>query len=70
LLWALRQVSGQPLPVVIDAPLGRLGSDYRRNLVERYFPRASQQVILGSTGTEVDAKFFAAKYLSANNFAF
>jgi DNA sulfur modification protein DndD len=70
LLWALRQVSGRPLPVVIDAPLGRLDGDHRQNLVERYSPRASQQVILCSTGTEVDAEFFAAKPLSANNFAF
>jgi DNA sulfur modification protein DndD len=60
LLWALRQVSGRPLPVIIDAPLGRLDSDHRQNLVERYFPRASQQVILLSTDTEVDAEFYTA----------
>jgi DNA sulfur modification protein DndD len=60
LLWALRQVSGRPLPVLIDAPLGRLDSDHRQNLVERYFPHASHQVILCSTDTEVDAEFYAA----------
>ena len=60
LLWALRQVSGRPLPIVIDAPLGRLDSDHRRNLVERYFPQASHQVILFSTDTEVDANFYAS----------
>jgi DNA sulfur modification protein DndD len=60
LLWALRQVSGRPLPVLIDAPLGRLDSDHRQNLVERYFPHASHQVILFSTDTEVDAEFYAA----------
>lgn len=58
LLWALRQVSGRPLPIVIDAPLGRLDSDHRRNLIERYFPQASHQVILFSTDTEVDANFY------------
>jgi len=60
LLWALRQVSGRPLPVLMDAPLGRLDSDHRQNLVEHYFPHASHQVILCSTDTEVDAKFYAA----------
>lgn len=60
LLWALRQVSGRPLPVIIDAPLGRLDSDHRQNLVEHYFPHASQQVILFSTDTEVDSDFYAA----------
>ncbi len=59
MLWALRQVSSRPLTVVIDAPLGRLDGDHRQNLVECYFPRASQHVILGSTGTDVDAEFFA-----------
>ncbi|OQA22554.1 MAG: chromosome segregation protein [Chloroflexi bacterium ADurb.Bin360] len=60
LLWALRQVSGHPLPMIIDAPLARLDSDHRRNLVEHYFPHASHQVILSSTDTEVDEDFYAA----------
>lgn len=60
MLWALRQVSGRPLPVIIDTPLGRLDSDHRRNLIEHYFPQASHQVIIFSTDTEVDAEFFMA----------
>lgn len=60
MLWALRQVSGRPLPVIIDTPLGRLDSDHRHHLIERYFPQASHQVILFSTDTEVDAHFFGA----------
>lgn len=59
MLWALKQVSGRPLPMIIDTPLGRLDRDHRRNLVERYFPRASHQMIIFSTDTEVDANFFA-----------
>ncbi|MBD2315114.1 DNA sulfur modification protein DndD [Desertifilum sp. FACHB-1129] len=52
-LWGLARVSGRQLPVAIDTPLGRLDSSHRQNLVERYFPSASHQVILLSTDTEI-----------------
>jgi DNA sulfur modification protein DndD len=52
-LWGLARVSGRSLPVAIDTPLGRLDSSHRTNLVERYFPTASHQVILLSTDTEI-----------------
>ncbi|MFB2875735.1 DNA sulfur modification protein DndD [Floridanema aerugineum] len=52
-LWGLARVSGRHLPVAIDTPLGRLDSSHRQNLIERYFPAASHQVILLSTDTEI-----------------
>lgn len=55
-LWGLAKVSGRRLPVAIDTPLGRLDSSHRTNLVERYFPSASHQVILLSTDTEIGKK--------------
>lgn len=55
-LWGLARVSGRRLPVAIDTPLGRLDSSHRTNLVERYFPSASHQVILLSTDTEIGEK--------------
>ncbi|BAY70526.1 hypothetical protein NIES23_33310 [Trichormus variabilis NIES-23] len=55
-LWGLAKVSGLRLPVAIDTPLGRLDSSHRQNLVEKYFPAASHQVIRLSTDTEIGKK--------------
>lgn len=58
MLWGLAKSSGLPLPAIIDTPLGRLDSSHRCNLVERYFPNASHQVILLSTDEEICAGYF------------
>jgi len=60
LLWALRDLSGKPFPIIIDTPLGRLDSDHRDHLVNEYFTRVSHQVILFSTDTEIDQEYFKA----------
>ena len=54
LLWGMARVSGRPLPMIIDTPLGRLDSYHRSNLVKHYFPSAAHQVVLLTTDTEVD----------------
>lgn len=55
LLWGLMKVAGNRLPNVIDTPLGRLDSRHREHLVDRYFPHASDQVLLLSTDEEIDS---------------
>lgn len=53
ILWGLAKASGRPLPTAIDTPLGRLDSIHRENIVRRYFPFASHQVLLFSTDQEI-----------------
>ncbi|WP_449632384.1 DNA sulfur modification protein DndD [Rahnella aceris] len=58
ILEALAKTSGRELPVIIDTPLGRLDSQHRDKLINHYFPYASHQVVLLSTDTEVDERYF------------
>jgi DNA sulfur modification protein DndD len=57
MLWGLARASARPLPAVIDTPMARLAA-HRENLVERYFPHASHQVLVFSTDTEVDRHYY------------
>jgi DNA sulfur modification protein DndD len=58
MLWGLARASGRPLPTIIDTPLGRLDAAHRINLIERYFPYASHQVLLLSTDEEIDEGYY------------
>ena len=54
LLWALKEVSGRQLPVIIDTPLARIDLRHQHNLLSRYYPAAGGQVILLPTDSELD----------------
>lgn len=60
MIWALTKVSGSKMPFVIDTPLARLDSIHRKNVVEHYFTRLSDQVIILSTDTEITLDFYKA----------
>ena len=66
LLWAVAKTCGRPLPFVIDTPLGRLDGEHLSNLVERFYPFASHQIILLSTDREIGHKEYVklSEYVS------
>ena len=57
-LWGLGRASARSLPAIIDTPMARLDVKHRNHLVQRYFPNASHQVIILSTDTEVDRRYY------------
>lgn len=57
ILWGLALTSGYQLPVIIDTPMARLDSAHRTNLINRYLPNASSQVIVLSTNEEVYGQY-------------
>lgn len=58
MLLALARVSGRPLPFIIDTPLARLDTEHRTNIVSNFFPKIGHQVIIFSTNTEIDKRYF------------
>ena len=58
MLWALGKCSKRKLPVIIDTPLARLDSVHRTALIDRYFPKASDQTIILSTDVEIDSTYY------------
>lgn len=54
ILWALAKTSGRPLPFIIDTPLARLDEEHRTNIIEKFFPGASHQIMIFSTDKEIE----------------
>ena len=53
LISSVVELSNRQLPVMIDTPLARLDSVHRDNILTRFFPYVSPQVIILSTDTEI-----------------
>ena len=66
MLWAIARTCGRPLPFVIDTPMGRLDMGHRNNLVDRFYPFASHQLVLLSTDAEIGHREHAklSRYVS------
>jgi len=59
LLWALSDVSGRGVPVIVDTPLARIDRLHQENLLRNYYPKAAQQVIVLPTDSELDPEKYA-----------
>lgn len=59
MLWGLARAAGRPLPVIIDTPLARLDSAHKVHFVGRYLPKASHQVIVLSTDSEIYGDYYS-----------
>ncbi|WP_439473054.1 AAA family ATPase [Brevundimonas sp.] len=55
MLWALKDETKRPLPVVIDTPLGRIDRENREILMHEYFPAAGMPLVVLPTNTEMSA---------------
>lgn len=58
LLWAMAIQTGKHFPYILDTPLGRLDTGHRQDLVNQFFGKAADQMILTSTNEEVDDVLF------------
>lgn len=54
LLWALKEVSGKEVPLIVDTPLARIDRQHQDNLLRRYYPQVAEQVIVLPTDSEID----------------
>lgn len=55
LLWALRNISGYDLPLLIDTPVARLDKVHQINFIHEFLPEVSDQVLLFATNVEMNS---------------
>lgn len=53
LLWALRNISGYELPLLIDTPVARLDKVHQTNFINEFLPEVSEQILLFATNIEM-----------------
>ncbi|OHC73893.1 MAG: DNA sulfur modification protein DndD [Rhodospirillales bacterium RIFCSPLOWO2_12_FULL_58_28] len=58
MLWALKDVSGKSLPIIVDTPLARIDRENQENLLLNYYPNAAEQVLILATDSEIDKRKF------------
>lgn len=56
ILWGLANMSNKNLPMIIDSPLAKLDNGHVGNIIKKFFPQASDQVIILSHDREISEK--------------
>lgn len=56
LLWAMKEVAGYEVPVIIDTPLGRIDKENQEHMLLNYYPKLAEQVIVLPTNAEIDER--------------
>jgi len=54
LLWAMKEVPGHEVPVIIDTPLGRIDRENQEHMLLNYYPNLADQVLVLPTNAEID----------------
>ncbi len=57
-LWAMKEVPGHEIPVIIDTPLGRIDRENQENMLLSYYPNLAKQVFVLPTNAEIDHRKF------------
>lgn len=58
LLWALLDSSKYKFPIIFDTLLGRIDSKHRKNIIKNLINKTDQQIIILSTDTEINNKYY------------
>lgn len=58
LTWALLKTSQREVPLFFDTLLGRLDNDHRENIINKFLPNISRQVVVLSTDTEINDYYY------------
>jgi DNA sulfur modification protein DndD len=57
-LWGLSKISYRKFPLIVDSLLARLDKTHSDNIVETFFPKAAEQVIVLAHDREIDKRLY------------
>lgn len=58
IIWAMFKCSNRKMPIIFDTLLGRLDKTHRKNVITELIPKSGDQVLILSTDTEIDYKYY------------